>query len=513
MESMILSKQNIKNPTSTLGIMPPDEKLFSLPEKVLQFGTGALLRGLPDYFIDKANKQGIFNGRIVVVKSTSTGVVDAFDEQNGLYTLCIRGIEGETKVEENSINASISRVLSAKKDWSEILKCAANPEMQVVISNTTEVGITLTNDNVNASPPDSFPGKLLAFLYQRYKIFHGEKEKGMVIIPTELIIDNGTKLRNILLQLAQQNELESSFKDWLTNSNYFCNSLVDRIVPGKLADAQQNLMEKELGYEDKLMIMSEVYRLWAIECSEPKVKDILSFSGADEGVVIASDINVFRELKLRLLNGSHSFSCGLAHLSGFVTVKEAMNNKVFSNYITNLMMQEIAPAIASKQIPIEMAKNFANKVIDRYRNPHLEHQWLSISVQYSSKMRMRNIPIIKMHYEQFGTIPEYMVLGFAAFLLFLKGEKDDSGKYSGRANDKNYMITDDNISIFADTWHINDTDAFVNVIMADETLWGDDLTKLPGFTDSVLNMLHSLIKHGAMATLKKVVPGKTVERA
>src|SRR5688572_25220420 len=270
---MILSRSSLKNISTQNAVVPRDE-LFNLPEKVLQFGTGVLLRGLPDYFIDKANKQGIFNGRVVVVKSTSTGGVDAFDEQDGLYTICIRGIEGETKVEENIINASISRVLSAKNNWDEILSCASNPDMQVVISNTTEVGITLINDDVHAAPPESFPGKLLSFLYRRYKVFDGDESKGMVIIPTELIIDNGSKLRNILLELAKQNGLEYFFIDWLVQNNYFCNSLVDRIVPGKLPDSERKILEKELGYEDNLMIMSEVYRLWAIETGEQKVHDI-----------------------------------------------------------------------------------------------------------------------------------------------------------------------------------------------------------------------------------------------
>jgi tagaturonate reductase len=500
---MILSKQNIESISPGTVDKIPDKKLFSLSEKVLQFGTGVLLRGLPDYFIDKANKLGIFNGRILVVKSTSAGGVDAFDEQNGLYTVCIRGVEGENKIEKNIINASISRVLSASNDWEEILKSAANPEMEIVISNTTEVGIALTKDDIHASPPESYPGKLLAFLYRRYKFFQGDKNKGMVIIPTELIIDNGKKLKDILLELSLQNQLEDNFVDWLIHNNYFCNSLVDRIVPGKLPPEQQEQMEKELGYYDKLLIISEAYCLWAIESNELKVYDVLSFSQADAGVVIADDINIFRELKLRLLNGSHTFSCGLAHLCGFTTVKEAMNDKIFSNYLTNLMMQEIAPAIASNEISVEMARNFAKKVIDRYRNPHIEHHWLSITVQYSSKMRMRNIPVISKYYERFGIAPEHMALGFAAFLLFMKAEKDSDGKFSGKANNYSYLINDDNTLLLAEKWHRSGTAGFVKDVLSDKNLWETDLSKLPGFAESVTTMIDLLEKDGALATIKK----------
>ncbi len=511
---MILSKQNLKNIPATTGIIKPDETLFALPEKILQFGTGVLLRGLPDYFIDKANKQGVFNGRIVVVKSTSTGGTDAFEDQDGLYTICVRGVEGESKIEENVINASISRVLSANNQWDEILECAGNPAMQVVISNTTEVGIVLAKDTISDTPPSSFPGKLLAFLYRRYQLLNGDKQKGMVIIPTELIVDNGSKLKSILLELAKQNELEDSFLAWLSESNYFCNSLVDRIVPGKLSMENQESVERELGYRDELMIMCELYRLWAIEVTDPRVTDILSFSHVDDGMVLANDIGVYRELKLRLLNGSHTFGCGLAHLCGFTSVKEAMDNKDFSKYLTHLMMREIVPAITSDPISPELAKEFANKVIDRYRNPHIEHHWLSISVQYSSKMRMRNVPVISRYFQQFETTPELMALGFAAFLVFMKAHEGEDGKFEGNAHSRSYIISDDNISMITEKRNQNSTtNAFVEELLADVNLWGVDLSKFPGFANKVTLMVTLLEKEGAADTLKKILSQQTAAQA
>lgn len=506
---MMLSRQNIERISVQNGVEIPDDKLFNLPEKVLQFGTGVLLRGLPDYFIDKANKQGIFNGRIVVVKSTSTGGTDAFVEQDGLYTTCVRGIEGKSDIEENIINASISRVLSAKDQWAEILHCASNPDMKVVISNTTEVGITLTDDDITATPPPSFPGKLLAFLYHRFKIFSGDITKGMVIIPTELIVDNGKKLKEILVELAIQNKLGNSFLDWLSTSNYFCNSLVDRIVPGKMGGERQQKIEHELGYADQLMIMAEPYRLWAIETEEHHVIEAISFSQVDKGVVLANDIHLYRELKLRLLNGSHSFSCGLAHLCGFATVKEAMDNKYFAGYISTLMMQEIVPAITNDQISPELATEFANKVMDRYRNPHIEHQWLSISVQYSSKMKMRNIPVISRYHHQFGTTPGLMTLGFAGFLVFMKAEKGKGNKFEGNVHGEMYTITDENIETITEKRNRNHTtNGFVRELLADVSLWGVDLTQHPGFADNVTSMITLLETEGAMNTLEKIISPK-----
>jgi len=498
---MILSKQTIQQIESK-SVQVPLETYFDLPEKVVQFGTGVLLRGLTDYFIDKANKQGIFNGRIVVVKSTDTGDTGAFDRQDNLYTTCVRGLEAGKKVEENIINASISRVLSAKKDWKEILACAVNPEIELVISNTTEVGIVLVNEDISVSPPASFPGKLLAFLYERFKFFKGDSNKGMVIIPTELLPDNGEKLLSILIELAKLNKLEKGFSDWLKKDNCFCSSLVDRIVPGKLSAQQQNETETILGYGDELMIMSEVYRLWAIEPDNEKVKRVLSFSKADEGVVIAPDIYLYRELKLRLLNGSHTLSCGLAHLAGFTLVNEAMKDPAFSSYVKTLMMEEITPAITDKYLTNEVAIDFANKVLDRYRNPYLEHKWLSITLQYSSKMRMRDLPILLSYYKRFSKVPGYIALGFAAHILFMKSVKNDDGNYYGEINGKKYLIQDNNAGYYAEKWKQPQT--IVETILSDTDLWGNDLSGLPGFTETVMNKLNLLLEKGAGTVVKNM---------
>jgi len=488
------------------GIDLPSASYFDLPEKVLQFGTGVLLRGLPDYFIDKANKKGLFNGRIVLVKSTTTGETELFRQQDGLYTTCIRGLVNGVKQEENIINASISRLLSAKNDWNEILTCATNPQLEIVISNTTEIGIQLIQDHIDAAPPESFPGKLLAILYKRFLFFNGDPGKGMVIIPTELIPRNGERLREVLLELAEQNSLEKDFCQWLQTANYFCNSLVDRIVPGKLPPEQQTGMEEKLGYEDGLMIMAEPYCLWAIESDNRKVRDILSFSLSDPGVVIAPDITIFRELKLRLLNGSHTFTCGLAYLRGFATVRDAMENDAFSNYIRSLMFQEIIPSITNEKLSVEAAGVFGEQVLDRYRNPFINHLWLSITLQYSSKMRLRNVPILLNYFERFGRIPAYMSLGFAAHLWFMKSVREQSGQYYGEANGKAYLVNDDHADFYAQCW--KQPYRVVNDVLSHRAFWGTDLSKLPGFADAVSDKLNLLMSEGVAESLKNIQSSK-----
>jgi tagaturonate reductase len=484
----------------------PSQKYFDLPEKVLQFGTGVLLRGLPDYFIDKANKQGIFNGRIVVVKSTATGDADAFEKQDGLYTLCIRGLENGAEIEENVVNASISRVLSAKSEWDKVLQCASDPGIEIILSNTTEVGIVLQeDDDIHSNPPVSFPGKLLAFLFERYKAFNGAKDKGLIIIPTELIPDNGTKLEAIVEELAHLNKLDYSFMDWLENCNYFCNSLVDRIVPGKLPLQKQHEVEHQLGYSDELMIMSEVYRLWAIEGNK-EIAAKLSFAMADAGVIVEENIEKYRELKLRLLNGSHTFSCGLAFLAGFHTVREAMADEGFATYITKLMYDEIVPSITGDRISNTEANEFAAKVLDRYRNPSIDHQWLSITMQYSSKMQMRNLPIIDRYFDKFNKVPHYMALGIAGYILFMQTRKDATGKYWGNVAERNYLVTDDKVAFCHDQWNKYKDGQLVHEILKNRDHWGVDLTLYPGLEKAVADELDALQKNGAAQVLSKIAP-------
>lgn len=496
---MILNKQNLKNISPTDRLIVPEEQVFNLPEKVLQFGTGVLLRGLPDYFIDKANRQGIFNGRIVVVKSTGKGSSSEFDRQDSLYTICVRGIENGKVIEQNIISSSISQVLTAHTQWQAVLDVAASDDLEVIISNTTEVGIQLADDDIRANPPVSFPGKLLTMLYHRYKVFNGDKDKGLIIIPTELISDNGTKLMDIVKTLAAQNGLDNDFITWLTENNTFCNSLVDRIVPGKPDESTLTALYNELGYQDDLLTIAEVYTLWAIEGDE-RIKQKLPFYKADTGVIITPDITMYKELKLRLLNGTHTMTCAIAFLAGFSTVREAVENEAIASFSSNLMLEEIAKAIPYPVAP-EEATRFAYNVLDRFRNPQIRHQWISISSNYTLKIRMRIIPVLLKYVEQFHTIPENISLGFAGYFLFMKSVKKD-GKYFGYSQGNDYPIDDDYAAYYAELW--NDHPAEVaEKALADTGLWGSDLSLLPGFVASVNRHLQIIAKNGIMEAARK----------
>jgi tagaturonate reductase len=273
--------------------------------------------------------------------------------------------------------------------------------------------------------------------------------------------------------------------------------------------AQRTVVEERTGFSDELMICSESYSLWAIQSSSLRVSETLSFSKADQGVVIAPDINKFRELKLRLLNGTHTFTSGLAVIAGLKTVKEAMDDAAISAYIENLMLNEIGPQIVDRNLAEKEMTKFSMQVLDRFRNPHIEHPWLNITVQYSSKMRMRNVPMIEKYYNKNnGEVPELMALGFAAHLLFMKCEKDENGKYYGRIDGVNYAVEDDNAAWFADKWAQGYSSALVQDILSDAGFWGINLDRLPGFTQAVEEKLGYLLN----GNLQKALKGYQVEK-
>lgn len=497
MNSLAIQSLPLLQPQTDVSL--PTDQLVQLPERVLQFGTGVLLRGLPDFLIDKANRQGIFNGRIVVVKSTDGGDMSAFARQDSLYTVCIRGVENKKLVEENVVCSAISRVLSAKQQWDEILRVAISPDLQIVLSNTTEIGIQLVQESIHQSPPESFPGKLLAVLYARYQAFNGDPTKGLVIVPTELIPNNGTKLKAILLELANQNDLEAAFVNWLETANTCCNSLVDRIVPGRPDPATYQSLTEQLGYEDELLTISEVYRLWAIEGGE-HVQEVLSFHQADENIFIRPNIDQFRELKLRLLNGTHTLSCGLAYLGGFETVREGMDDEILSSFVSSVMLGELIPGIPYA-VDEKIAQRFGFQVLDRFRNPFIEHRWIAITMQYTAKMQMRNIPTLLHYYEKLGVTPRYITLGFAAYLLFMRATSQQGEVWYGERAGETYPIQDAQAGYFADLWARLTPQELVRTVLQNTALWDQDLSQLPGFADSVSSYLTQMIDTGVVATL------------
>lgn len=412
MSRIVLNKEIAKN----------DSNLnFPITEKVIQFGTGVLLRGLPDHFIHNANQQNIFNGSIVVIKSTSNGGVDDFAHQDGLFTHCVRGVYNGENIDKHFVNTSISRVLAAASDWDQIIALAQSENIEIIISNTTEAGMVLeADDSISNGAPNSFPGKLLALLFERWKHFNGDPNKGWVILPTELMPDNGILLNSLVNQLASILALPADFIQWMNTANDFCNTLVDRIVPGMVSDTEKEALESKLGYKDNLLITSEPFALWAIESSKTTTIEKLSFAKIEDSITIAPSIVKFRELKLRLLNGTHTFSCAVAILAGFETVIDAMRDSGFKNFIQHLVHDELVSCVVSDTISNEEATQFSNKVLERFANPYIEHKWTSIAMNFEEKMKMRNGYLLEAFAKNNVQPSKWMSLGFAAFIVYME---------------------------------------------------------------------------------------------
>ncbi|MEZ0607148.1 tagaturonate reductase [Fibrella sp. WM1] len=486
----------------------------TLPERVLQFGTGVLLRGLVDYLIDKANKQGVFNGSIVVVKSTGNDVSE-FAEQDNRYTVWTRGIENGQSVDQSTVVTAVSRVLAAQTQWDDILALARKPSLQVIVSNTTEVGLQYVEESLFENVPQSFPAKLTAFLYERFKNAGGSRKMGLVVVPTELIADNGLRLREAVERTAKHNELGKLFMKWLKFHVRFCNSLVDRIVTGKPDSETAAAFAQTAGYDDQLLIATEPYHLWAIE-GDDRVKSMLSFAQASpDAVLIDEDINFYRERKLRLLNGTHTFMTPLSYLLGNVTVEDAMKHPKMGPLVEQLMHDDIIPTIPADALgdegPTALA-DFANAVLDRFRNPFNEHFLLNITLQQTAKMQMRNVATLQRAVALSGNVPDRMALCFAAYLLFMRAARQtETGEYVGEVTVPDgevvYPIRDEKAGYFFEKWQAVDSKqpdtigAFVQTVLADQSLWQADLTALPGFAEQVTTYLTTMLTKGVNAAL------------
>ena len=482
-------------------VLLPSAEQLALPEKVVQFGTGAFLRGFIEYWIDAANRRGTFDGRIVAVSSTdSGGARDAqLTEQDGLYTLVTRGIERGEMVQEQRIIGSLSRALSAKRQWDEVLRLARNPELELVVSNTTEVGIALDEqDDPAASPPRSFPGKLTRFLYERATAFAFEPGRGVVVLPCELIDGNGDKLREIVLELAHQWGYEPRFAEWIRQSVPFANTLVDRIVPGAPAADDERQLESALGYRDDLLTTAEPYRLFAIE-DGGALGDRLGFGGLP-GIVLTDDIGQYRERKVRLLNGSHTIMVPAALLCGCETVGEVTKHDLLSAFLRRVMFDEIVPTVHAPD-----AEQFAHEVLDRFANPFIRHSLWDIAFQGTTKMRFRVVPSIVRFADLTTRAPASMALGFAMHLLLMRGDvardRRDQG-WNVPEDTQGERITERWRALDLDEQRdLHALDKLVEDVCADRALWGTHLEIAPGFGGLVLEHLVRAIRFGVPAAL------------
>jgi len=468
------------------------------PEKVLQFGEGNFLRAFVDWMIYKMNKEIGFNAGVTVVQPIEKGIVHLLEDQDGLYHLYLQGIKNGQTINERLMIDCLQKFVNPYNQFDEYQKSILNSELRFVVSNTTEAGITMdANDTLDMKPQNSFPGKMTALLYNRFKHFNGDSSKGLIIICCELIENNGDALKNFVVKHAHNWGLESAFIDWLNSSCAFCSSLVDRIVPGFPKDQIQEI-HKEIGYIDNLVVMSEIFHVWVIKAPEWVRKEFPADKAA-LNVVFADDISVYRDQKVRILNGTHTATYALAYLSSKDTVLEALNDEKIGAFVNGFIYDEVCPNI---KLPQDKVKATAKDILERFYNPFIKHQWMSIALNAMSKWETRVQPTLIDYQKRTGELPHKTVFSLAAMIAFYRGIRNNE---IFKAND-----SADVLELYTNVWKKYDgyresIKSIVKEVLAYKPIFKQDLNEIPGLTELTTNYLYAIVTNGAYKALDIVL--------
>ena len=471
------------------------------PIKVVQFGEGNFLRAFVDYMIDVANEAGVFDGNIAIVKPISFGSLEMFEKQDNLYTVVLRGKENGKTVNDSRIVTSVSKVMDCKENYEDFMGLARLETLRFVVSNTTEAGIVLDKNDSMEGLPATYPGKLTKFLYERYTAFNGDANKGLIILPVELIENNGGKLKECVLALCDIWNLPKEFKNWVKDVCVFCSTLVDRIVTGYPRNEVAAICE-ELGYQDNLVDVGEPFGLWVIE-SDKDISAELPLDKAGLPVVFTNNQKPYRERKVRVLNGAHTSSVLAGYLYGLDIVRDCMHDEIMGKYVRQVVMDEIVPQVP---LPLDEVKAFAASVFERFENPFIDHALLSISLNSVSKWKARVLPSFKDYVAAKGELPKLITFSLAALFAFYSSEDlRDGTLYAKRADGTQYEIHDDAyvLEFFAANSG-KDVNEFTKAALSNDKFWGEDLSKYEGMEETVANWL-ALIKTDAKAALEKVL--------
>jgi len=471
------------------------------PVKVLQFGEGNFLRAFVDYMIDIANEKGEFDGDIVLVKPIEFGTLDRFHEQECQYTVQLRGIvDGEPK-KINRIVTSVTDVVDAYGEYEKYADFAKLDTLRFIVSNTTEAGIVYDDtDKIELNPPKTYPGKLTKFLYERYKHFNGAEDKGLIMLPVELIDDNGIHLKECVLKFAKLWKLEDAFTDWVNNACVFTSTLVDRIVTGYPRDEAEELC-KEFGYQDNLIVTGEPFALWVIE-STKDISGELPLPKAGLPVIFTDNQKPYKQRKVRILNGAHTSFVLASYLCGNDIVLESMNDELILNFIKATIFDEVIPTLT---LPKEELVEFAEAVLTRFNNPYVKHAHLSISLNSVSKWKARCMPSFLGYLEKEGKVPMHLTFSLAALMAFYTGTEIRDKALIGHRDGQEYQILDDAavLEFFAAN-SSRDTAEFVHAVLSNVDFWGQDLSGLAGVEEAVTSYLTDIRAMGMRKAMEKI---------
>lgn len=469
------------------------------PERVIQFGEGNFLRAFVDWIIQHMNEKQDFDASVAVVQPIAQGLADMMNAQDGLYHVILEGVKDGEPVREKELIDCISRCLNPYSEYDAYQKLVESPDVRFIVSNTTEAGIQWADgESLDMQPQPSFPGKMTALLYQRFQKFEGASDKGLIILCCELIEDNGDRLKELVLKHAENWSLETEFTEWLENNCAFCSTLVDRIVPGFPRDTIKEI-QQELGYEDNLVVVGEHYHNWVVKAPSWVADEFpADKAGLNVSFVNEEQQRVIRDQKVRILNGSHTGTMAVAYLSAFDTVRETMEDSTLGAFVNEMCAEEIVPNISGDQ---EYLSKFSKQILERFYNPFIRHEWLTISLNSMSKWETRVLPSLLDAVENSGELPKKITLSLAALIAFYRGERGDE-KYVCKDNA-------DILELYAKVWAEYDGSnesvrSLVSTVLAYEANWKRDLNEIPGLTDAVVAHLTSILELGMLATVKSI---------
>ena len=464
------------------------------PDKVIQFGEGNFLRAFVDWIIWKMDKSAGFNGGVVVVQPIERGMVDALNEQDGLYHLNLQGIDKGQAVDSIDLVDVINRGINPYRDFGSYLSLAEDPGIRFVISNTTEAGITFDPScKLDDRPASSYPGKLTQLLYHRFKYFKGDRSKGFIIFPCELIFLNGTELKKCILQYIDLWGLEPEFRTWFEEAcGVYC-TLVDRIVPGYPKDNIDSILER-IGYDDRLVDKAEIFHLWVIEAPD-SVAEEFPAGKAGLNVLFVPSEAPYHARKVTLLNGPHTVLSPVGYLSGLDTVKECVEDPLIGKFVHKVMFEELLETL---DLPRHELEKFAGDVLERFVNPYVKHFVTSIMLNSFSKYKTRDLPGLKTYLQRKGSLPEGLVLGLAGIITYYRG---------GRRGDAEIVPADDPaiLDLLKSLWATGDISKVAEGVLGAGWIWGEDLNLIPGLTSMLTGFLMTIRDKGMREAVASVV--------
>ena len=464
------------------------------PERIIQFGEGNFLRAFVDWIVWNMNVKADFNASVVVVQPIAQGMVDMLNKQDCLYHVNLQGLDQGVAVDSLTKIDVISRALNPYTENEAFMKLAEQPEMRFIISNTTEAGIAFDPScKLTDVPASSYPGKLTQLLYHRFKTFHGDKTKGFIIFPCELIFLNGHKLKETIFQYIELWNLEEAFKAWFEEACGVYATLVDRIVPGFPRKDILTIQEK-LQYNDNLVVQAEIFHLWVIEAPK-EVAEEFPADKAGLNVLFVPSEEPYHERKVTLLNGPHTVLSPVAYLSGLNIVREACQHEVIGKYIDKVMFGELLETL---NLPKDELIQFGKDVLERFNNPFVDHQVTSIMLNSFPKYQTRDLPGLKTYFDRKGVLPSGLVLGLAAIITYYKG---------GKRGDDEIKIQDDVkiTTLLTDLWATGCTKKVAEGVLNAEFIWGENLNLIPGLTEKIVYYLNSIQEKGMIHVVKEVV--------